>query len=68
MQKIILHVEGMSCTHCVRAVTAALNSLPGTANVLVSLTDKTAVLDYAPAQVSPDLLKAAVEEQGYTVS
>lgn len=29
MEKAILHVEGMTCEHCVKAVTEAAGTLPG---------------------------------------
>ncbi|MDR3086230.1 MAG: cation transporter, partial [Christensenellaceae bacterium] len=35
MAKTVLKVEGMSCEHCVRAVTNAVNSLPGIDGVAV---------------------------------
>jgi copper chaperone len=33
-----IQVKGMSCGHCVAAVTKAMNSLPGVSNVQVDLT------------------------------
>jgi len=32
-----IHVKGMSCAHCVAAMTKAMNSLPGVSNVQVDL-------------------------------
>ena len=29
MQNLVLHIEGMSCGHCLNAVTRALAALPG---------------------------------------
>ncbi|QSX08083.1 heavy-metal-associated domain-containing protein [Alkalibacter rhizosphaerae] len=66
MEKVILNVEGMSCSHCVAAVTKAVSALEGVANVEVSLENKTATVEYeAPATV--DAMKAAIEDQGYDV-
>ena len=40
---ITLQVEGMSCGHCIRAVTTAITALDGAANVAVDLAAKRVV-------------------------
>lgn len=65
MAKKIL-IEGMSCGHCVRHVTEALNELNGVSNVNVNLEAKTAVIE-AGSEVSSDAIKAAIEDAGYDV-
>ncbi len=40
MEKAVLHVEGMSCQHCVKAITKAVGGLPGVAGVSVDLAAK----------------------------
>jgi|WetSurMetagenome_2_1015567.scaffolds.fasta_scaffold535051_2 copper chaperone len=62
-----LSVEGMSCQHCVRAVTNAVNALAGVSGVEVSLEQKKVTVGYDPGKVSLDLIKGAIEEQGYSV-
>jgi copper chaperone len=60
---IALKVEGMSCMHCVKAVTEALSRVPGvTAVQEVSLEKGAATVEGAP---SPQALVAAVNEAGY---
>ncbi|MBN3763133.1 cation transporter [Burkholderia sp. Ac-20365] len=57
-------VEGMSCQHCVAAVTRAIQEQDAGAQVKVDLSaGKVAVQSGA----SVDALKAAIDEAGYTV-
>ncbi len=60
-----LKIEGMSCQHCVHAVTNALKKLPGIEVQSVEI--GRATVAYDPAHVSRDQLKAAIEAEGYTV-
>ena len=58
-----LKVEGMSCMHCVKAVTDALSDVPGVTKVQeVSLESGTASVEGSP---DPQALVAAVKEAGY---
>ncbi|MDR2071633.1 MAG: cation transporter [Treponema sp.] len=59
-----LKIEGMSCEHCVKAVKTALEETAGVRSALVSLKDKSAVVDHEEG-VTPGALKSAVEEAGY---
>jgi copper chaperone CopZ len=59
-----IKVDGMTCQHCVAAVTKALESVDGTANVRVDLEGGTATYDEV-APVDPELIRRAVEEAGY---
>ena len=67
MEKIVLHVEGMSCAHCVRAITNAVGALPGVAHVLADLDGKTATVEYNPAECTLDRIQAEIEDQGYKI-
>lgn len=59
-----LKIEGMSCGHCVGAVTRALQALPGAERVReVSLERGEAVID---GTVDVSAAIHAVEEEGYT--
>jgi copper chaperone CopZ len=40
MAKTVLSVDGMSCDHCVRAITKAVGALPGVSHVAVDLNAK----------------------------
>ncbi len=62
---IEFQVEGMSCQHCVAAVTNAIREHDGAAQVQVDLASgRVAVESALPA----DALKAAIDEAGYTVT
>ena len=63
MNKIDLEIEGMSCDHCVAAVTEALGELPGVSVDDVRVGE--ARLRYDPDQVSPEQIALAVEDAGY---
>ena len=63
MKKKIL-IEGMSCNHCVAHVKEALEGLEGVTCVEVNLEEKYATVE---TNVSNDMLKDAIEEEGYDV-
>lgn len=67
MEKTVLHVDGMSCEHCVKAVTNAVSALPGVAGVSVDLAQKTVTVEYAGARADLDRIKREIEEQGYDI-
>lgn len=60
-------VIGMTCDHCVRAVTSELAKVPGVTGVDVDLTTgRVRVASDAP--VDEDAVRAAVDEAGYEVT
>jgi Cu+-exporting ATPase len=59
-----LHVEGMSCGHCVAHVEKALNDVEGVTSVEVSLEKKQAVVT-TDVDVAEEVLKQAVTDAGY---
>jgi len=67
MNKLILNVEGMSCSHCENRVKNAVGALSGVSNVVVSLSEKTVSVEIDPSAVTEKQVKAAIEEQGYEV-
>ena len=62
-----LTVEGISCQHCVHAVKASVGALAGVEGVDVSLEKKIVTVGYDPALVGLPAIKAAIEDEGYTV-
>jgi copper chaperone len=66
MATTVLHVEGMSCGHCVKAVSGAVSAVHGVTGIQVDLAAKTATVEH-DAQVTFEALKAAIEDQGYDV-
>ena len=67
MVKTVLSVDGMSCEHCVRAITNALEPLPGILGVAVELSAKTVTVEHEPEQISMEKIRAEIEDQGYEV-
>ncbi len=63
---IELNVEGMTCQHCVRAVTGAVRSVRPGADVVVDL-DSGTVRIPAADQADAAKIEAAIVEEGYTI-
>lgn len=59
---ITLQVGGMTCEHCVHAVTKALEAVAGVERAVVSLAGGRARVD---GEAEPGALLQAVEKQGY---
>jgi copper ion binding protein len=60
-------VTGMTCSHCVNAVSAEVGLLPGVTDVRVDLS--TGVVTVTSEQpVDDDAVTAAVDEAGYEVA
>jgi copper chaperone len=62
-QTIELKITGMTCDHCVHAVTGALQGVAGVAEAKVDLAANAATVK--GDGVDPAALVAAVEEEGY---
>ncbi len=62
-----LLIEGMTCDHCVRTVTAALAKVPGVRSAQVSLSDRKAVIESNGDLPTREALTAAVVQAGYRV-
>lgn len=67
MQEIDFKVAGMTCQGCVRSVRNVLQTLPGVAEVEVSLEDTRARVRYDESKVAPQQFKEVVEGAGYGV-
>ena len=63
MQHATLHIEGMSCGHCLNAVNRALAELPGVE--IESVQIGRAEVRYDERTASPETLEAAVTDAGY---
>jgi copper chaperone CopZ len=60
-------VTGMTCGHCVQAVTGELSALPGVDAVQVDLASG-AVTVTSEAPLEDDAVRAAVDEAGYELA
>jgi copper chaperone len=61
----VFNVQGMSCGHCVKAITQALHAKDSQAEVEIDLGTKTVKVESA---LPTDTLIAAIKEEGYEAS
>lgn len=65
MAQATLKVTGMTCGHCVHAVTHALQHIEGVQDVRVDLEQGRAWVDYDDGRAGLPSMITAVEEEGY---
>jgi len=58
----VFNVQGMTCGHCVKAVTAAVQGQDAAAKVEVDLAARQVTVD---SQLSSEQILAAIREEGY---
>ena len=61
---LTLNITGMTCGHCVKAVTRAVQDLDPDAKVAIDLAQGRAEID---SRTAADAVVAAIEEEGYEV-
>jgi copper chaperone len=61
---ITLEVPGMTCGHCARAITNALQAVDPEASVAIDLASKRVTVT---SGANPDQLRAALQDAGYEV-
>ena len=63
-------VTGMTCDHCVRAVTDEVSAIPGVRDVEVDLVagGESAVRVVSETDLSEDTVREAVDEAGYQLA
>lgn len=67
MEKTVLKVDGMSCQHCVEAITKAVGALDGVNEVKVDLSTKTVAVTHDEAKAPLSKIKFEIEDQGYDI-
>lgn len=67
MQTEQIKVTGMTCGGCSSNVTRALKSVNGVDNVIVSLSEANATIQFDEKLTSTEQLKFAIREAGYGV-
>ncbi|WEG07761.1 heavy-metal-associated domain-containing protein [Microbacterium horticulturae] len=65
MSTTTYRVEGMTCNHCVQAVTREVSALPGVDEAVVDLQARTLAVSGDAAEAA---VAAAVEEAGYALA
>lgn len=66
--KKFISIEGMSCGHCVQAVTNTLKELKGVTEVSVDMEKKLATVELSGDAVSDAVIREEIEEAGYSVT
>lgn len=61
---MVIHVEGMMCTHCAARVEKACMAVSGTVSAKVDLKEKTVTVE---GTASEEALKKAIADAGYQV-
>ncbi|MBV9546941.1 MAG: heavy-metal-associated domain-containing protein [Chloroflexi bacterium] len=67
MATTILNVPDISCEHCERTITNALQPLPGVRMVNVDIPGKQVQVEYDDSQVNVDRMKDVLQEEEYPV-
>jgi mercuric ion transport protein len=66
-KRVTFKVEGMTCASCEPAIRLALQKTPGVKRADVSYERGNAIVDYDPAQVTPEKLRDVINGTGYKV-
>ena len=67
MSNVTLNVPDISCEHCERAITNALQTVEGIRTVSVDIPAKQVRVDYDDAHVSIQKMKEILQEEDYPV-
>lgn len=62
-----VNIGGMHCDNCVKSVEKGITELAGISNVVVSLSDSTAVVKFDEFKVKKEDIQKAIEGKGFTV-
>ncbi len=65
LQKVIIPVEGMTCSACQGNVKHSIETLDGVYDVKVSLKDKMAYVSFDTSQVNTWQIRDAINKKGY---
>ncbi|RLU19737.1 hypothetical protein DMN91_008294 [Ooceraea biroi] len=61
-----IHVDGMTCSSCVKNITGTLSEKPGIKDVDVSLEGKEAKVSYSSSEVTAEQIAMYIEDMGFT--
>ncbi|MGM0399825.1 MAG: heavy metal translocating P-type ATPase [Chloroflexota bacterium] len=67
VERTVLPIGGMHCVACANRVEKALNDTEGVVSANVNLATERAVVEYIPDTNTPERIKQAVAETGYSV-
>ena len=67
MSNVTLNVPDISCEHCERTITSALQPVEGVRTVSVDIPAKQVRVDYDEAHVNVETMKDILQEEDYPV-
>ena len=67
LEQLQVNIGGMSCSFCTMTIQKAYGRMEGVEQVHVSLAHEEALIEYDPAQRTPDELREVLRQLGYTV-
>jgi heavy metal translocating P-type ATPase len=67
LERLQVNIGGMSCSFCTMTIQKAYGRMDGVEQVHVSLAHEEALIEYDPAQRTPDELREVLRQLGYTV-
>ncbi|QKG85525.1 copper chaperone CopZ [Kroppenstedtia pulmonis] len=67
MEQVTLHVQGMSCGHCVNSIEGNVGKLNGVESVKVHLDEGKVDVTFDSNVMSLKEIKDVIEDQGYDV-
>lgn len=62
-----INIGGLHCENCVASVTKGINELEGIKEVVVTLADSSAVVQFDASKLELAEIEKAVEKRGYTI-
>lgn len=65
---LVLTIVGMTCASCVQSIEGVISQREGVQRISVSLAEGTGTVLYDPSVISPEELRAAVEDMGFEAS
>ncbi|XP_073899561.1 copper-transporting ATPase 2 isoform X3 [Castor canadensis] len=65
---VVLSVTGMTCASCVQSIEGTVSQREGVRQISVSLAEGTGTILYDPSVITPEELRAAVEDMGFEAS
>ena len=68
MATTVLNVPDISCEHCERAITGALQPVAGVQSVQVDIPAKQVRVEYEPTEVGVDRMKDILADEDYPVA
>ena len=65
MTQTVINIKGMHCASCEVLLTDVLCDIPGVSTAKVSIKTHTAFVDYDSKQTTEQVLRKAIEAEGY---